>query len=282
MPNRSIEELRKKLIGKAKRQVQEKYSGKESHVIRAVGALQDLDACFNLLAEHCIEWYGSHFPELQNIAKDNQGILKLIYFVGEKSKFTEKNVEENAGKENAKRISEAARKSMGSSIEENSLKEIQLLALNALNLKEERDFLLKFVEGEMNSIAPNFSIIAGPLLAARLLAEAGSLKGLAIMPSSTIQLLGAEKALFRHFKNKQAKPPKHGLIFMHAMLQKTPKDHKGKMARALAGKLSIAARADYFGKRNIAAELQAGLQKRFDEIKTRGGRNVVPKKAADT
>ena len=69
---------------------------------------------------------------------------------------------------------------------------------------------------------------------------------------------------------------------MHAMLQKTPKDHKGKMARALAGKLSIAARADYFGKRNIAAELQAGLQKRFDEIKTRGGRNVVPKKAADT
>lgn len=267
MARKGIEELRKKLIGKAKKQMQEKYAGKESHVIRAVNVLQDLDACFNLLAEHCIEWYGMHFPELNRIVKDNVSLLRLAYFLGERVKFNEKGIAEAIGECDSKRIAEAARSSMGSAIESSALDEIKLLALNALNLKEEREFLLQFIENEMLSIAPNFSKVAGALLAARLLAEAGSLKKLAIAPSSTIQVLGAEKALFRHFKNRDAKPPKHGLIFMHPMLQKVSRDNRGKMARALAGKLSIAVRADYFGKRDISKQLQQELEKRFEELK---------------
>jgi nucleolar protein 56 len=143
-----------------------------------------------------------------------------------------------------------------------------LLALNALRLKEERESLLKFIEQEMAAIAPNFSKIAGPLLAARLLAEACSLKRLAVLPSSTIQLLGAEKALFRHLRNRQAKPPKYGLIYTNAFVQKTPRKNRGKMARALAGKLSIAIREDYFGKKDISKALLQGLEKRLCALKS--------------
>ena len=260
-----IRALRKNLIGKAKKQVQEKYSGRETHVIRATAVLQDLDACFNLLAEQCIEWYAMHFPELQKLVKDNQTTLKLIYFVGERKNFTEKKVAEHEEK-NVKKVVETAKKSMGSDFEETAMKEIQLLALNALNIKEERDYLLKFIENEMVKVASNFAKVAGTMLAARLLDEAGSLKKLAFMPSSTMQVLGAEKALFRHLRNKQAKPPKHGLIFMHPFVQKVPKNKRGKMARAIAGKLCIAAKEDFFGKKDISKNLDKSLQARFAQL----------------
>jgi len=266
MPGKTVEELRKRLIGKARKQVQEKYTGKEGHIIRAAAIMQDLDASFNLLAEHCIEWHGMHFPELQKLIRDNVVQLKLIHLVGNREKFTEKAVEEHAGEKTEKVIA-AAKKSMGSPIDAASLKEVQLLARNALNLREERDVLLKFIEKEAKELVPNLTELAGALLAARLLGEAGSLKRLALLPSSTVQLLGAEKALFRHLKNRQAKPPKHGFILMHQLVQKAPRGMRGKMARALAGKLSIAARADYFGKRKIAEKLQKDLDKRFKELK---------------
>ena len=261
-----IRVLRKKLIGKAKKQVQEKYSGKETHVIRAAAVLQDLDACFNLLAEHCIEWYGMHFPELQKLVKDNQRILKLIYFLGERKNFSEKKVSEHDEK-NAKKVVAKAKKSIGGDFDEAVMKEIQLLALNALNIKEERDYLLKFIEKEIAKVAPNFSKIAGTMLAARMLEEAGSLKKLALMPSSTMQVLGAEKALFRHLRNKKAKPPKHGLIFIHPFVQKVGKAKRGKMARAIAGKLCIAAKEDFFGKKDISKQLLKSIEARFQQLK---------------
>tara|TARA_Y100000310_G_C20688495_1_gene820676 strand:- start:264 stop:1067 length:804 start_codon:yes stop_codon:yes gene_type:complete len=266
--NERVKDLRKKLIKKAKKQVQEKYEGKEGHIIRGISVVQDLDASFNLLAEHCIEWYGMHFPELQRLVKDNRAFLKLVYFIGDKSKFSEKTIGDNTELKNAKTIVEKAKKSMGSSIDDSSLKELQLLALNALNLREERDFLMKFIDIEMSAIAANFSKIAGSMLAAKLLAEAGSLRRLAMAPSSTIQMLGAEKALFRHLKNRAAKPPKHGFILMHPFVQKVPRKNKGKMARALAGKLSIAVKEDYFGKKDISKELQTSLENRFEQLKS--------------
>ena len=265
-PKKNIEDLRKRLIGKAKQKVQKKYAGKEVHAARAVGVLKELDGCFNLLAEHCIEWYSMHFPEIDRVLKDNQAVLKLIYFVGDRANFDEKAVEEQVG-ENALTVIAAAKNSMGSPIDEPALKELQLLALNALNLKEEREFLLKFLEKEMNEIAPNFYAVAGTVVSAKLLAEAGSLKRLALMPSSTIQILGAEKALFRHLRDHAAKPPKHGFIFMHPLVQKAPQGNRGKMARALAGKLAIAAKEDYFGKTDISKKLLASLEKRFAQLK---------------
>ncbi len=265
-PENRVDELRKKLIGKARSQVRAKYEGREAHAIRAAALIGELDSCFNLLAEHCIEWYSMHFPELERIARDNEKMLKLIYFVGNREKFTNENVTEQFP-EKAEKIVNAAAKSMGSDIQEPALKEIQLLALNSLQLKEERAFLITFIESEMLEVAKNFSAVAGPLLAAKLLGEAGSMKRLAVLPSSTIQLFGAEKALFRHLKNRQVKPPKHGFIFMHPLVQKTPRKNKGKMARALAGKLAIAAREDFFGEKDISEGLLKGLEQRFEELK---------------
>jgi nucleolar protein 56 len=192
-----------------------------------------------------------------------------VHALGNRKNFSEKAVSEIVSeKDAAKKIAEAARGSMGAEIEDKRLDEIKLLALNALNLKEEKIFLEKFLENETKSIAPNFSELAGSLLAAKFLKQAGSLKALALMPASTIQVLGAEKALFRHLKNKKkVKGPKYGILYAHALVRQLAPKKKGKMARAIAGKLCIAAKADYFSKRNIAAELQKELQARFEELK---------------
>jgi nucleolar protein 56 len=131
--------------------------------------------------------------------------------------------------------------------DERAQKMIDTLKKNQGAIEEERIELIEFIEEDMTSELPSFTHIAGVVIGARLLAEAGSKKKLAFAPSSTMQVLGAEKALFNHIKKKTA-PPKHGHIFNHPLLQKLPKTKRGKAARILAGKLSIAARIDYFGK----------------------------------
>jgi nucleolar protein 56 len=262
-----IDELRKKLIKKTREQVEEKYSGEEEHIIRAVNALQDLDEIFNLISEHCGEWYASHFPELGRALQNPEVFLKLVYFIGEKEKFSEKELAEIIKeKETQKIILEKAKNSMGSKIPETALAEIKMLALNALNIKEQRNSLEKFLIDEMHKKAPNFSEICGSVLGAKMLKEAGSLKRLALMPSSTIQILGAKKAFFRHVKNPSAKTPKYGLLFQHPMVKQTPFQHKGKIARTLAGKISIAIKMDFFGKKEIAKELQKKLDERAKEV----------------
>jgi len=110
-------------------------------------------------------------------------------------------------------------------------------------------------------------LVAGTVLGARLIAGAGGLKQLALLPSSTIQLLGAEKALFRHLRNKRIKGPKHGLLYQHAMVKRVPAKHKGKVARSVAAKIAIAARADFFkSKGKVGENLQKELQQRVEAL----------------
>jgi len=127
-------------------------------------------------------------------------------------------------------------------------------------------FLEKQIEDDMERIAPNTTKLAGPLIGARLISIAGGLERLAVMPASTIQLLGAEKAFFR-FKKEGGKPPKHGVIFQQSLINKAPYNIRGKIARVLATKISIAIKADFFTKRDISKELLEGLEKRVKEIK---------------
>lgn len=122
------------------------------------------------------------------------------------------------------------------------------------------------IEQDMNKIAPNISKIIGPLIGARLIASAGGMERLAIMPASTIQILGAEKALFR-FKKEGGRPPKHGVIFQHSSINKSHREIRGKIARLYATKISIAARADAFTKRDLSEDLQRDLENRIKEIK---------------
>ena len=126
--------------------------------------------------------------------------------------------------------------------------------------------LEKQIENDMEHIAPNTTKMVGPLIGARLISIAGGLERLAVMPASTIQILGAEKAFFR-FKKEGGKPPKHGVIFQQSLINKAPYNIRGKIARVLAAKISIAVKADFFTKRDISKELLEGLEKRVKEIK---------------
>ena len=135
-----------------------------------------------------------------------------------------------------------------------------------LELSKLREYLTEYVGQVMREVAPNITELVGPLLGARLLSLAGSLETLAKLPASTIQVLGAEKALFRALRTG-GKPPKHGVIFQYPDIHRSPRWQRGKIARALATKLAIAARADYFTGRFIADELKKALLERIDEIK---------------
>ncbi|MCK5635983.1 MAG: hypothetical protein KAH91_01075 [Thermoplasmatales archaeon] len=126
--------------------------------------------------------------------------------------------------------------------------------------------LEKQIDNDMEKIAPNISKMTGPLIGARLISIAGSLERLATMPASTVQILGAEKAFFR-YKKEGGKPPKHGVIFQHPYINKSPRAIRGKIARIFATKISIAAKADAFTKRDISKKLKEDLENRIREIK---------------
>ena len=244
-----IGEIREKLLKKTREAVRERFGEKDVHVVRAVNALDELDRVFNQLSEQIIEWYSAHFPELARAVSDNEKFLELVAGIGDRKGFTIKEIErilKNA--EKAVLIEKKALSSMGSGIEKETLQAIQELSRKALALRQERNRLAGFIEGETEKLLPNFSRLAGKLLAARMLKEAGSFKRLALMPSSTIQVLGAEKALFRHMRSG-AKPPKHGLIFQHQQVQAARQNERGKAARKLAGRLSIAVKQDFFSKK---------------------------------
>ncbi len=122
------------------------------------------------------------------------------------------------------------------------------------------------IESDMKKIAPNTCMIVGSLIGARLISYAGRLEKLAVMPASTIQVLGAEKALFR-FKKEGGKPPKHGVIFQHQSINKAHRNYRGKIARVIAANISIAARADAFTRRDISKDLKENMERRIKEIK---------------
>jgi len=133
-------------------------------------------------------------------------------------------------------------------------------------LKEMRDEIGREIEKRAQKICPNLSYLVGPIIAARLIASAGGLRRLATLPASTIQVLGAEEAFFRHLKSG-AKCPKHGIIFRVPMVRNSPKKIRGKIARTLASKIAIAARVDYYGGKFIGEKLKEELEKRMEEIK---------------
>ena len=175
-------------------------------------------------------------------------------------------------------LAKAAESSMGADIAELDLSQIQELAQNVLAFYELRKNMENYVDRIMEEMAPNVRTVAGALLGARLIAIAGSLQNLAMRPASTIQVLGAEKALFRSLKTG-ARPPKHGLIFQHTLLHDAKRWQRGKIARVIAGKLAIAARADAFGGNYIGERLKAEIIKRIEEIHVKYKEPPAPKEA---
>ena len=236
-------------------------------VAQAIQTLDELDKSINMLMARVREWYGIHFPELDRLLEKHETYARLVVRLGNKDNFiVEKLEKEDVPKAKAEGIAKVAEKSMGADITEADLEQIQTLSKDILNLYQLRQDLEGYLDSTMEEVAPNTKYLVGSLLGARLIAVAGGLMNLAKRPASTIQVLGAEKALFRSLKTG-ARPPKHGLIFQHTLLHDAKRWQRGKIARALAGKLAIAARADAFGGRNIGEELKAGMDKRIGEIR---------------
>jgi len=237
--------------------------------VQAVRAMDDLDKVLNLLAGHVREWFGLHFPEMDRMVDKHDAYARLVAKFGDRRNFTyEKLVAEGIPKERAEELNDAARRSMGAEISAPDLSVLQSFCELMLDLYKFRAKSEEYVEEVLKQVAPNMTAIVGAPLTARLISIAGSLDNLAKMPASTLQVLGAEKALFRSLKTG-ARPPKHGVIFQHTAIHQGPRWQRGKIARALSGKLSIAARIDAFGGDFLGEKLRQDVDKKIGEIKER-------------
>ena len=263
-----LEALREKSIAAAEEAIREASSRPDLHLVQAIQALDDTDKYQNITATRASEWYGLHFPELVQMVQDNVGLCRLISEVGARESFSQTNL---AGRgftdKKVEAILLARDRSKGGTISDGDLGRVRALASLAVQLGSLRDGLSAYVESQMKKVAPNVAEVAGATIGARLMAKAGGLDRLAILPASTIQILGAEKALFRALRTG-ARPPKHGILFQHQAVHMAPKWQRGKIARTLANKIAIAARVDYY-RGSEDASIKAGLDKRLESIRER-------------
>ncbi len=247
-------------------------------VAQAIQTIDDLDKTLNLFVGRIREWYGLHFPELDRLIDKHETYLRLVANLGRRENFTTESLtKEGLPKAKVQVTAEVAEKSMGAELQEQDLRQIQAMCKSTLELHDVRHTLEDYVDTTMGEIAPNIRALAGPLLGARLIALAGGLQNLAKMPASTIQVLGAEKALFRALKSG-SRPPKHGIIFQHSLFHEAKRWQRGKVARALAGKLAIAARIDAFRGSPAGDKLKLDLDKRIKEIQEKYAKPPPPKK----
>ncbi|WP_338601684.1 C/D box methylation guide ribonucleoprotein complex aNOP56 subunit [Sulfolobus tengchongensis] len=255
----SLEYTRRKLRSAAQK--------RDLLAIQAVRAMDDIDKTINLFSERLREWYSIHFPELDKLIEDHEQYATIVSRFGDRELLSKDALKElGFNEQKINRILDAAKKSIGADISEDDLSAMRMIANTILDLYNIRRNLTNYLEGVMKEVAPNVTALVGPALGARLLSLAGSLDELAKMPASTIQVLGAEKALFRALRSG-SRPPKHGVIFQYPAIHTSPRWQRGKIARALAAKLAIAARVDAFSGRFIGDQLNEQLKKRIDEIK---------------
>jgi len=230
----TIEMLRDACIKVAEKRIKEEGLERHRRIAEAIHALDDIIKMENIIMERLSSWYGffGKFKDIEDV----------------------KNIK--IGDEEIDRMERNAIRKMVKIFDE---------------LEDAKKMLDEYIEQAMKEIAPNVSKIVGHKIAARLVAMAGGIDKLAMMPAGTIQLLGAEKALFRHIKDGSL-PPKHGIIFMHELVNKAPKKKRGKIARMLATKISMAAKADAFTHNEIADELMKEIEQRYEEIMKGGAK----------
>lgn len=222
----------------------------DNHIIQAIATLDHLDKAVNTFAMRVREWYGWHFPELVKIVSENLKYAKLVLHIGDKKSLGPENVHDLAAlvdedESVAKAIVEAARVSMGRDISDSDLEHVRAFAKRTIALAECRRALQSYLVSKMSIVAPNLAALIGETVAARLISKAGSLSNLSKSPASTVQILGAEKALFRALKTK-GNTPKYGIIYNSSFIGRAGPKNKGRISRFLANKCSIASRIDCF------------------------------------
>ena len=231
--------------------IKKESASQDKHLIQAVNSIEEIDETISKLIERIREWYALYFPEM-DIIKNNETYIKLI--------------SQNKTKEEIiKAKPDAFPQSiidLEDDIDSEDLEIMNNYANSIYELQKSRKNIEEYIDHKMNSIAPNLRLLVGPTLGAKLISHAGGIKRLAMYPSSTVQIMGAEKALFRHLKSGD-RPPKYGLIYQHPQVRGAKWWNRGKIARMLAGKISLAVRRDVFTKtidENVADEFKEKVE----------------------
>ncbi|CAK5279411.1 unnamed protein product [Mycena citricolor] len=240
----------------------------DNMIIQAIALLDQLDKDVNLFSMRIREWYGYHFPELVRIVPDNHQYALVAQFIGDKDVLNEEKLADLAallGDDStlAQNILDASRGSMGSSLSEIDMLNISAFATRVVSIAEYRKSLVSYLSEKMNQVAPSLTALLGERVGARLISHAGSLTNLSKYPASTVQILGAEKALFRALKTK-GNTPKYGLIYHSSFIGRAGPKHKGRISRFLANKCSIASRIDCYAD-NPTAKFGEALRAQVEE-----------------
>lgn len=241
----SWENLRKEAFAFTRKALRESV-GDDQFIVQTISTIEELNKSANTLVKRLREWYELYSPEFSDSVSDHEAFVRLILEKSRDEQLSELEIKET----------------MGAEIDKSDLDEILNLGRCAQQLYELRVQYEIYLEKIFKRHAPNILILAGTNIAGKLLREAGSLQKLATIQASTIQLYGAEKALFRHLKTG-AKPPKYGYLINHPIVTHATIKEKGKAARALADKISIAAKVDFFHGEPIGKELREKLEEKF-------------------
>ena len=251
---------RKLLFSRAKEIVKKNLQKRDRRIINAIHTLDDLDKEINQLCERLKDWYGIKFPELESAIAEPEKYAALVLAIEHNEELSKITSEDKS-----KQIIYAKNESMGANVSNEDILPIISLANLIVDTAKLRSSVEQYLNKICEEVCPNVTLLCGPLLTARFLGIAGSIEQLAEMPASTIQVVGAEKALFKHIR-RGSPPPKHGILFQHPLVSNAEKSKRGKIARALAAKIAIASKADAFTHNFIADKLKKDFEARLGEI----------------
>ncbi|MFB6204350.1 MAG: NOP5/NOP56 family protein [Candidatus Nanohaloarchaea archaeon] len=221
-------------------------------MMKAVDMLDQVNNDLNAEMERLRDWYAIHFPELEDEIGDSEDFVNIL--------------SRGVRRDELDAFSSMAEDSTGAELLEEDYRILEKTVETVEKKFEYREDLEEYIQSVAEEETPNLSALLGPLLTARLLSLAGGLEDMAKKPSSTVQMLGAEKALFRYLRG-EGTPPKHGILFQHEFISSLPDSERGKMARFLANKAVIAARLDAYGDKEKGGELREECRDKYEELK---------------
>jgi nucleolar protein 56 len=276
----AMQALREFAINLSSSRVKEASEKLDLHIIQSINALDELDKIINTVGARMREWYGLHFPELDNLVSSLGVYAEIVSRAGLRENIIVE-ILQSIGLQDKKVevVLDAAKRSKGGDMTPENLAIVKRLADEVIAQSDLRRVLADHIEAAMETVAPNVKELLTAAVGARIISKAGSLVRLARLPASTIQILGAEKALFRALKTG-ARPPKHGLLFQHPLIHSAPKWQRGKIARAVASKVAIAARIDYYRHNGKDSTIYGKLKIRINEIQEKY-REPMPEKERD-
>jgi nucleolar protein 56 len=245
----NFNQIRQKCISEAKQNIKDSVTD-DVLIIQAISAIEELDKIINQISTRVKEWYSYYNPELSNAINNNEKLVEKLLNKSKEELLKELLID----------------CSMGADLSIEDVNVILDLARRAKSLIDCRENEKRYLEEKMKKICPNFLEILGVTIGAKILRHSGSLEKLSRTPSTVLQIMGAEKSLFKHMIGR-GKSPKYGIIFSHQMIAGVNRKNKGKMARAIADKASIAARIDFFKGDYVADKFVHGLEKKFNSLK---------------